>query len=247
MTAIRGVVFDFYGTLVRMIPPLPPDHRSIFARRGLVEAGRRWGDQWSVGPGEGEEHRAHSASERAYTAWERDRLRSRARACGVPADQLEELVAEVDRAMKDLHLALFDDVPGALAELRDRGVRMAVCSNWYWHLDRSLADVGLSDVIDVSVSSAWAGARKPHPLIYRAVLDRLGLTPEETVFVGDVWRPDVEGPLAAGMRAVHLWRADRAVDGQAPPLVPGAARISGLAELSDLLWSASAADPVRSG
>ncbi|MEU5403290.1 HAD family hydrolase [Streptomyces sp. NPDC005963] len=247
MTAIRGVVFDFYGTLVRMVPPLPPDHRSIFDRRGLVEAGRRWGDQWSVGPGEGEEHRAHSGSEQAYTAWERDRLSARARACGVPGDQLEELVAEIDAAMKDLRLALFDDVLGLLTELRSRGVLVAVCSNWYWHLDRSLADVGLTELIDVSVSSARAGARKPHPLIYRTVLDRCGLAPEETVFVGDVWRPDVEGPLAEGMRAVHLWRADRAVDGQAPPLVAGAARIAELTELTALLWPAPATDPARSG
>lgn len=51
------------------------------------------------------------------------------------------------------------------------------------------------------------------------------------LFVGDMWVPDVLGPLTAGMRAVHLWRPDRAVDGVAPPLPEGAARITGLREL----------------
>ncbi|MFI6770499.1 HAD family hydrolase [Streptomyces sp. NPDC050355] len=232
---IRGVVFDFYGTLVRMIPPWPPSHGAIFARRGLAEQGERWGDQWSVGPRDGEEHTEHSVSEAAYTAWERGRLRRRAHACGVPEDQLDGLVAELDRAMKAIHLALFDDVPEALAALRDRGLRVAVCSNWFWDLDRAVERVGLGGLVEVTVSSARAGARKPHPLPYRTVLDRCGLRPDEVLFVGDVWAPDVVGPLAAGMRAVHLWRPDRAVTGIAPPPPPGAARIAGLRELMGLL------------
>ncbi|MEV0374405.1 HAD hydrolase-like protein [Streptomyces sp. NPDC050636] len=88
---------------------------------------------------------------------------------------------------------------------------------------------------EMAVSSARAGARKPRPLPYRAVLDWCGLRADEVVFVGDVWAPDVVGPPAAGMRAVHLWRPDRAVTGVAPPLPPGAARIAGLRELMGLL------------
>ncbi|MFF1360147.1 HAD family hydrolase [Streptomyces sp. NPDC058297] len=238
---VRGVILDFYGTLVRMVPPLPPSHQAIFARRGLAEQGTRWGDQWTVGPREGEEHRAHSVSEEAYTAWERERLRLRARTCGVPEEELAGLVLELDRAMKAIRLELFDDVREVLAALRARGLRVAVCSNWFWDLDRAVDGVGLGGLVDVVVSSARAGARKPHPLVYRSVLGRCGLRPREALFVGDMWEPDVAGPLAAGMRAVHLWRPDRAVDGIAPPLPRGAARIAGLRELSALLESGAAA------
>ncbi|MGA4844485.1 HAD family hydrolase [Streptomyces sp. G45] len=226
-----AVVFDFYGTLVRMVDPLPPDHQGIFARRGLTAQGELWGDQWSVGPGEGEDHREHSADEETYTAWERDRLRRRARSCGVPEEDLEDLVDELDRAMKAVHLELFPDAPDVLKALRERGLLIGVCSNWFWNLRERIAETGLADAVDVVVGSAQAGARKPHPLIYRTLLERCALPPHQVLFVGDMWTPDVLGPLAAGMRAVHVARPDRAVAGAEPPLPAGAARVSGLGEL----------------
>ncbi|MFJ6770829.1 HAD family hydrolase [Kitasatospora sp. NPDC091257] len=228
---VRAVVFDFYGTLVRMVEPLPPDHRGIFERRGLAAQGARWGDQWAVGPREGEQHVAHSVGETAYHRWELDRLLRRARACGVPERELDDLVEEIDRAMKAVTLELFEDARPVLGELRDRGLLVGICSNWFWNLEDCVEEVGLGAVVDVVVGSARAGARKPHPLIYRALLERCGLRAGEVLFVGDMWAPDVLGPLAAGMRPVHLCRPDPAVRGAEPPLPAGAARIRGLRDL----------------
>ncbi|GAA2262880.1 hypothetical protein GCM10010232_63290 [Streptomyces amakusaensis] len=232
---VKAVIFDFYGTLVRMVPPLPPSHEPFFLRRGLHEAAARWGDQWSAGPGDGEEHLAHSADEETYRRWERERLRLRALERGVPEDQAADLAAEIDTAIKQLRLELFADVRAVLARLREHGLTVAICSNWFWDLDRAVDEAGIGDLVDTVVSSARAGARKPHPLIYRAVLDACGTAPGQSLFVGDMWEPDVVGPLAQGMRAVHLWRPDRAVQGSAPPLPDRAARITTLHALTGLL------------
>ncbi|MFJ6135196.1 HAD family hydrolase [Kitasatospora sp. NPDC092286] len=240
---VRAVVFDFYGTLVRMVEPLPPDHRAIFDRRGLAAQGARWGDQWAVGPGEGEEHAVHSAAENDYHRWELDRLRRRALDCGVPEHELDGLVEEIDRAMKALRLELFEDARPVLEELRAQGLLVGVCSNWFWNLEDCVEDVGLGGSVDVVVGSARAGARKPHPLIYRTLLERCRLPPEHVLFVGDMWAPDVLGPLSAGMRSVHLCRPDPAVLGSEPPLPDGAARIRGLGELLRLVTSGAAAGP----
>ena len=66
------------------------------------------------------------------------------------------------------------------------------------------------------MSSAWVGARKPHPRIYRHTLEQLGVAPEDALFVGDTWSCDVDGPRAVGLRAVYLRRAHFGPDKTAP-------------------------------
>ncbi|HVF15058.1 MAG TPA: HAD-IA family hydrolase, partial [Acidimicrobiales bacterium] len=115
-------------------------------------------------------------------------------------------------------------------------------SNWDWDLERAVASVGLDGLVDPIVTSAQAGARKPHPRIFDHTLGRCGLSPPETLFVGDTWGPDVEGPLAAGMRPVHLFRDDQAerarevgVEALTPPLPEGVVRGTDLRIVLDLV------------
>ena len=53
-------------------------------------------------------------------------------------------------------------------------IRIAVCSNWDWDLDRHLGETGVLPLVDARVSSAWVGARKPHPRIFEATLAEVG-------------------------------------------------------------------------
>jgi putative hydrolase of the HAD superfamily len=106
-----------------------------------------------------------------------------------------------------------------------------VCSNWNWDLDDVLASTGVAPLIDVAVTSARVGCRKPHGAIYQSILTPLGVAASEVIFVGDSWGPDVLGPLDAGMRAVHVWRSEGADE---PPALPrGALRVSDLHRLLD--------------
>ncbi|MER5264062.1 HAD family hydrolase [Actinosynnema sp. NPDC002837] len=232
---VRGVLFDFHGTLARSVAWGVP-HREVLERHGLPEAGLRWDDGWSVWPADGEAHEAHSRDRDSYRAWEVDRLRRRARACGVPAERVEAVVADLDRETRALRVRRYDDVLEALARLSRLGVVCAVCSNWYWELDEAIEQAGLAGVFAAAVSSARAGWRKPDPRIYRRTLRECGLRPAEALFVGDMWGPDVLGPRAVGMRAVHLWRPERAARREVPPpLPPGVWRVSGLSEVVELV------------
>ena len=94
----------------------------------------------------------------------------------------------------------YEETAAVLAELRARGLTLAICSNWDWDLEEAIAAAGLTGTVDVTVSSAWIGARKPHRRMYDAVLERTGVAPEDALFVGDTWSCDVEGPRAAGLR-----------------------------------------------
>jgi putative hydrolase of the HAD superfamily len=132
-------------------------------------------------------------------------------------------------------MVVFPEVPSVLAELRRRGLTIGVCSNWGWDLEAALRATGVDALIDVAVTSARVGYRKPHTAMYESILGALGVAAPETIFVGDSWEPDVLGPIGAGMRSVHVDRApargERA--GASPPLVAGASRVSDLRRLLD--------------
>ena len=232
----RAVLFDFYGTLARAVS-WGDTHEQVFTRRGLVYDEAAWSDRWVGGALDGEEHAEHSLSAGHYKAWELERLRQRSRAAGVGDDDLDALVDDLYAASKDYVLATYPEVPEVLAELRERGLVLAVCSNWDWHLDKAMGEVGLTEMFDVVVTSAQAGARKPHPRIFTHTLERCRIDAADALFVGDTWGPDVEGPLAAGMRtAVHVRREDhRHQSGPPPPLPPGAHRVGDLRGVLDLL------------
>ena len=230
----RAVLLDFYGTLARAVT-WGPTREEVLSRHGFTippDVRMRSGDQHI----DGVEHLEESQSAEHYREWERDRLRRLVVECGVGPDDAEALVDDLYSATKSFVLEAYPEAADVLTELRRRRVIVAVCSNWDWHLDRALAQAGLDGLVDVVVTSARAGARKPHPRIFRHTLDRCGAAPAESLFAGDSWTPDVEGPLAAGMRAVHVWRPEFTAErGDPPPLTDGVVRIEDLQGVLDAL------------
>ena len=225
------MLFDFYGTLARAVS-WGDTHEQVFARHGLAFDADRWGWNFIGEANDGDQHVEHSVSRDAYVAWEHQRLRRRAAACGVGDDDLEALVADLHTASKTYTLEAYDEAVDVLAELRRRGLIVAICSNWDWDIDRAVAGAGLEGTTDLVVTSAQAGARKPHPHIFGYTLERCGVAPGEALFVGDTMYADVEGPLAYGMAAVHVWRDDMV--GDPGPLPPGAVRAADLRAVLDL-------------
>ncbi|MDQ2827252.1 MAG: HAD family hydrolase [Actinomycetota bacterium] len=229
---IRAVLFDFYGTLARAVS-WGDTHEQVFDRHGLRFDASTWGHNFVGEANDGDAHLEHSTTRDAYVAWELERMRRRARACGVGEDDLEALVGDLHRAAKTYTLAPYDEVPDVLAELRTRGMVLAICSNWDWDIDRAVAQAGLEDAVDVVVTSARAGARKPHARIFRHTLERCMVAPPEALFVGDTFSADVAGPVAYGMHALHVWRDD--MQGEAPLLPEGATRARDITAVLDLV------------
>ncbi len=92
-------------------------------------------------------------------------------------------------------------VPDALARLRAAGLKLAVVSNSEGTIEQMLVETGLRDPFDAVVDSAVVGFTKPDPRIFQIALHRLGVTPAETIMVGDSPSADVGGAHAAGLRA----------------------------------------------
>lgn len=130
-----------------------------------------------------------------------------AAALGAPAERLQIeacLAAFAWRAPADV--SAFPDVFEILALLRDQGIKLGIVTNAYQPMllrDVELEHHGLLGYFpDCRISAADVGYLKPHPQIFRAAMDLLDTTPEETVFVGDNPVADIAGAQAAGLRAV---------------------------------------------
>ena len=124
--------------------------------------------------------------------------------------------ADVDRAeavyrafTAALDWRVYDEVRPLLAAIRDRGLMIGVVSNWTGDLDDVLERVGLRESVDFVLDSARIGYEKPHADIFREALGRARCEPGDALHVGDSPEHDVEGALAAGLRAVLLDRHDR--------------------------------------
>lgn len=103
-------------------------------------------------------------------------------------------------------VTLYPDVPDVLALLRGAGLRLGLVTNAFAPMrlrDRELAQLGLPpETFDCRLSSADVGYLKPHPAIFEAALDCLGVRSDEAVFVGDSLETDIAGAQNVGMRGV---------------------------------------------
>lgn len=59
---------------------------------------------------------------------------------------------------------------------------------------------GLDDVFEFVITPDDAGKKKPHQAPFRMALEKLGMRPEEVLFVGDNPGRDMEGAKRAGMK-----------------------------------------------
>src|SRR3954469_14558248 len=201
---INAVLFDWGGTLttfhaVDMLDAwqaaaevLAPDRADEVAR-ALLEAER---EIWS---------RTTTTMRSARTA---EVLHAASLAVGLP---IEEALHEKAVASYLDHWAPTSrarpEARGVLHALRDRGLRTGLLSNTHWpratHEDW-LARDGLVDLLDARVYTSDLAHVKPHPEAFGALLDAVGVAPEQAVFVGDRLHDDVAGAKEVGMRGVWV-------------------------------------------
>ncbi len=104
------------------------------------------------------------------------------------------------------HWTYYPDVVPTLKELRRRGVKVGVISNWSTRLRVISRELGLEELVDFVLISAEFGAGKPDPRIFEAALDRAGVDPEDSLHAGDSVHDDVIGARGVGIRPVFVWR-----------------------------------------
>jgi putative hydrolase of the HAD superfamily len=217
-----AVLLDALGTLMRFEPPAPLLRAELRDRLGVDV-----GAAPAVAAIEAEiaYYRAHLHEGRDPASLAG--LRRRSAEAMRPALGLDAGGAVLTEALLSaLRFSAYPDAAPALRRLRALGLRIVVVSNWDCSLHERLQETGLAPLVDAAVASAELGSAKPGGAIFARALELADAPAEAALHAGDSPREDVEGALAAGLRAVLVAR-----DGSAPPIAREAKVIASLAEL----------------
>jgi len=206
VTDLCAVLFDVDFTIARPGPELGPEgYQRLGARFGLELDPARYRDAREKAVEGIKRHPELEHDEEIWVAFTERIIRG----MGGDADSAYECAVEMTRAWEHAeHFELFDDALPVLGELRGQGLKVGLVSNTGRNLDEFVAHHHLE--VDAALGSGAFGRTKPHPTIFRAVLERLEVEPSAAAMVGDSPEDDVEGARAAGIeRAFLLDREDR--------------------------------------
>ena len=205
---LKAVLFDVDFTLVKPGPDLGPE--------GYQALGRRFGLE--LDPARHAEARA-AAVEAVERPPELDHdeevwvlfTERIIRGMGGDSDRAHECAVAMTRAWEQAeNFELFEDTLPVLADLRERGLKLGLVSNTGRDLEAFVVHHRLD--VDVAVSSGAHGKTKPHPAIFEAVLELLGVSAAEAAMVGDSPDDDIAGARALGIAAFLVDRDGRFPD-----------------------------------
>ena len=137
-------------------------------------------------------------------------------------DSLYSQFLEVYYKPVTVQVTLIEGAKEVLQFFKDKNIPLGIVSNTVFpkrfHLNE-LERFGLLSYFDFEIFSSNFGFRKPHPKIFEMALQKLGLKPEEVVFIGDRLKEDVGGAKEMGMKGILKYREGR---NYSFPIVPDA-------------------------
>jgi putative hydrolase of the HAD superfamily len=229
---LTAICFDAGNTLLYAHPSPPEIYAEAMSNLGRPvepdEVGPAFADAWAemqqrTPPGQ-DRYSSLAGGERAWWGSFLRQVLERLEHDAPWQHLLDDLYAAFSRA--DVW-RLFPEVKRTLQVARDRGLRLAVVSNWDHRLPEILAQLELDDFFEVVTVSALEGIEKPAPEIFTRTLDRLSVPASTTLHVGDSPREDYQGAEEAGLAALLIDRRRLFVD-------QDFRRIEALDELLDL-------------
>lgn len=196
---IRAVTFDVGGTLIEPFPSVGHVYAEVAAQHGIRLApevlNERFAQAWKA-----KKNFGHSMQD--WSDLVDDTFAGLA-----PVPPSRTFFPALYRAFAERRAwHVFEDVFPCLEKLRERGLRLAVISNWDERLVPLLKAIGLVDFFEATVVSIEVGEPKPGRRIFDAAQRELGIGTAHILHVGDTLFEDVEGARGAGFEAVLLKR-----------------------------------------
>ncbi|MFX1603103.1 MAG: HAD family hydrolase [Promethearchaeota archaeon] len=128
----------------------------------------------------------------------------------------EDLLEKGTQYFRQLHLEMSDLMPGAnelLSSLKAHGTKLAVLTNSFeGHVDIILEDLGVAPYFDVTVDGSDVEAYKPMRQPFEYSLQKLGVSSDDSLMIGDEFYSDIVGASSVGLSTVWVnWR-ERNID-----------------------------------
>jgi HAD superfamily hydrolase (TIGR01549 family) len=201
---VRAVLFDVDFTIARPGPELGPEgYQRLGERFGLELDPSRYKQARERAVEGIRRHPELEHDEEIWVAFTERIIRG----MGGEADSAHDCAVAMTEAWEHAeHFELYEDALPVLEELRVQGLKLGLVSNTGRNLDEFVAHHRLD--VDAAIGSGAFGRTKPHPTIFRAVLERLAIEPLDAAMVGDSPEDDVEGARAAGIEAAFLLDRD---------------------------------------
>jgi len=87
--------------------------------------------------------------------------------------------------------------------IHGKGLPICIVTNGIIRLQKPrVLNSGVGKYISHIMVSEEAGVQKPDPLIFKLLLQRIGMAPEDVVMIGDKLQLDVQGAKNAGIRSI---------------------------------------------
>lgn len=118
--------------------------------------------------------------------------------------QSTEVLGEYYKSWSNM-TKLYDDVLTTLVYIYNKDIKLAVISNTIFEgklHDSDLKRLGIFKYFNFTIYSSDVGVRKPDSKIFEIILEKLKVSPDEAIFVGDRLYDDIKGAKSVGMTAV---------------------------------------------
>jgi putative hydrolase of the HAD superfamily len=214
----RAVFFDVDFTLIYPGPTFQGEGYAQFCtRHGIAIAPDRFGHAVRAASAILDEAQEHIYNDEIFIRYTSRIIEE----MGGAGPRVIDCAAEIYREWAACqHFFLYDDVMPVLQALAARGIKTGLISNSHRSLARFQDHFDLHGLIAGAVSSSEHGYLKPHPSIFEAALQQLGVAAEESVMVGDSFAHDIEGAASVGMRGVLVLRSPDEPFARSMPNVP---------------------------
>jgi len=228
-----AVLFDLWGTLV---PPIPPSVRDAVSRDMAVDLG--------VDPDAFAAAYRDSYRERftGTTGTLEETVRTLAERCGGAPSAAAVTSAATRRLDLTRRLLASDSVTLAtLDELRARDFRLGLVTDSSVETPTLWPSSPLARRVVAVAFSCAVGARKPDPRLFLRVVDELGCTAVDCVYVGDGGGHELTAAAALGMLSIRVRPPGAASSDRYDDDTEFAGvEVAALSELLGLPWAKSA-------